>query len=117
MKTSIELITDLNTAEKKWGDALLIVGFPRMTRVVSSSFPERLQILEDLLQQGGIPVGMLSLRTIAGVEHFFFCVLEERVADEWAEPYMEAFCNKMATAEVGEAFADSIGIDDFRIQQ
>jgi hypothetical protein len=61
MKSSIELLADLNTAEKTWGCALLTVGFPRMTRAVLSSFPERLQILEGLLQQGGIPVGMIGI--------------------------------------------------------
>jgi hypothetical protein len=116
LKSSIELISKLDAGAKMWGEVLLIVGFPRVTRAVLSSFPERLQILENLLQQGGIPVGMLSIRPIDGVLHFFYTVLEERVADEWAQPYMEAFVQRMKDSEPGEMFGDSLGIEEFRIQ-
>jgi hypothetical protein len=114
MKTSIELISNLDRHAKKWGGALLIVGFPTTTRVVPDSFPDRLRLLEDLLQQGGIPVGILGMDTIAGKTDFFCCVLEDRIADEWAEPYVEAFANKFLTAGPGEVFSESIGIDEFR---
>ena len=115
MKSSIELIADLNTAAETWGAVLLIVGFPRMTRAVLSSFPERLQILENLLDQGGIPVGMIGIEIINDVEHFSYCVLEERVADEWADPYMQGFIHEMATSDPGDLVSDSIGIENFRI--
>ena len=115
MKTSKKLIRDLDKAGKKWSEALLVVGFPTMTKVVPSSFPERLQMLETLLQQAGIPVGMVTMQeSTDGTEHFFYCVLEEYIADGWAEPYMEAFVKAMAESAPGEVFSDSIGIDEFR---
>ena len=115
MKTSKELINDLDTGGKKWAEALLVVGFPTMTKVVPSSFPERLQMLETLLQQEGIPVGMVTMQeSTDGTLHFFYCVLEERIADGWAEPYMDAFVKAMAESAPGEVFSDSIGIDEFR---
>lgn len=116
-KTSIDLVSDLDRAGKNWGNALLIVGFPTETRVVPSGFSDGLQRLDSLLQQGGIPVGMVSMKTINGEDHAFCSVLEDRVDDDWAEPYVMAFADKMLTAKPGEIFTHSTGIDEFRTRQ
>jgi len=115
MKTAIELISDLDAGAKKRGTVLLVVGFPKQTRVVPSSFSDRLQLLEYLLQQGGIPVGMVSRDTVDGEEHAFYYILEDRVADEWAQPYVEAFVDRLMTAEPGELISEAMGIEDFKV--
>lgn len=119
METSIELITNLDRAQKEWGYAMLVVGFPEMTRVVPSDFANRLQILETLLQQGGIPAGVVTMFDSAdGTEHFFYGVFENDITAGWGDRYMEAFVNRMASPQgEGEVFTESIGIDQFRIRQ
>jgi len=114
MKTAIELIADLDTAQKKSGGALLIVGFPTTTRILMSNLFQPLQLLETLLQQGGIPIGMVNLmeRTDDGL--FAYSVFEEHVGNGWAELYMKAFVTKMAESNRGDIITESIGIDEFR---
>jgi hypothetical protein len=116
MKTPIELISHLDKHAKKGRGALLIVGFPRTTRFVPSHFIHRRKILEELLQQGGIPVGILRAdpdddKAVA------YCFLEDRIADNWAEPYMNSLGRRLLTAEAEEDFTESIGsigIEAFR---
>jgi hypothetical protein len=117
MKTSIELISSLDRHGKAHDSALLIVGFPALTRAVPDRFSDRLQLLEDLLQQGGIPVGILSVDAMQGETSCLCCVLEDRVADEWAEPYMVALAEKLLTAGLWKPLTQSIGIDDFRTRR
>lgn len=114
MKTAIELIADLDTAQKKSGGVLLIVGFPTTTRILMSNLFQPLQLLETLLQQGGIPIGMVNLmeRTDDGL--FAYSVFEEHVGNGWAEAYMKAFVTKMAESNRGDIITESIGIDEFR---
>ena len=114
MKTSIEIITDLNTAQEKSRGALLIVGFPTTTRVLMSDLFQPLQLLETLVQQGGIPVGMVNPMEKTDDGHFAYSVFEEHVGNGWAESYMKAFATKMAESERGEIITESIGIDEFR---
>jgi len=114
MKTSIEIITDLNTAQEKSCGALLIVGFPTTTRVLMSDLFQPLQLLETLVQQGGIPVGIVNLMETTDDGHFAYSVFEEHVGNGWAESYMKAFATKMAKSERGEIITESIGIDEFR---
>ena len=112
MKTSIQLIRDLDAAQKERGEAFLFVGFPTMTRLVPSFVDARLQMLEELLEQGGIPVGILTMQQTANGVHFRCDVIEEHIG--WGGPYMTSFVEKMAAAAPGEVFSDSIGVDEFR---
>ncbi len=114
MKTVTELITDLNAAQKRSGGALLIVGFPTTTRILMSDLFQPLQLLETLLQQGGIPVGIVTLTETTDDGHCAYCVFEEHVSNGWAESYMKALVTKMAESQRGDVITESIGIDEFR---
>ena len=67
--------TDLDTAHRTWGGALLVVGFPKMTRVVRSGFPDRLRVLEAALRRGGIPAGVVTIQeNTDGTREYFYGV-------------------------------------------
>ena len=67
MKTSIEHVTDMKTATRKWGDELLVVALAADTRFVWSMFSTWPQLLKNLVQQGGVSVGIFTtLKTIDG---------------------------------------------------
>ena len=113
MKTLVELISHLdNHAERAWG-ALLVIGFPRATRFVPSNYTNRREMLSELLQQGGVPVGILRAAP-TNDEAVAYCILEDRTADEWAEPYMDVLARQFLTAGAEEDFAKSIGIEAFQ---
>ena len=112
-RSAIELIEELDAAVTAFGGAvLLIVGFPDKSGAVFSGFPERLQILEELLQESGIPVGIMNPKLINNEHHFKYYVLSECVETSWAKPYMEAFIKAMVEAEPGII---TVGMKDFPI--
>ena len=117
MKTSTELTTDLNAAEKRWGHTMLVVAHPKGIRAVSTVFPERerLQQLERLLRQGGIPIGMVATpEPTDGKRYFKYCVLEEHIADGWAQSYLKGFVEWLAKPLPKPVFLESVGVDEFR---
>jgi hypothetical protein len=119
MKTLIELISHLDDHAQNGRGALLVVGFPRTTRFVPSHFTHRFEMLEEWLQEGGIPVAILRAdpdndKAVA------CCVLEDRIADNWTRPYLDTLARKLLTAETEEDFAEStvcIGIEAFRTRR
>ena len=109
MKTLIEYITDLKTATRKWGHAILVVALATDTRFVSSMFSTWPRLLKKLVRQGGIPVGMLTtLKSTDGKVHFRYCVLEG-----WAKSYMTAVLEAMAEPYPGEVFWECVDFDEF----
>jgi hypothetical protein len=119
MKTLIELISHLDDHAEKGRGALLVIGFPRTTRFVPSHFTHRHEMLEELLQEGGTPVAILRADP-ANDKAVAYCVLEDRTADNWTQPYLHALARKFLTAETDEDFAESIGsigIEAFRTRR
>ena len=131
MKTSIEYITDLKTATRKWGHAILVVICPMPrggstgnaaagsghgariaadTKFVSTMFSTWPQLLKNLVQEGGIPVAIFTtLKTTDGKVHFKYSVLEG-----WAKSCMEGFFEEMAKPyPAGEVFVESVDFDEF----
>lgn len=112
MKSAIELVWEVDGHRRREEEALLLVGFPKTTRIVSSNSPDGLHLLEELLEQGGIPVGQLNVEKIDGEEYLHSRrVFDDRLADQWAEPYMSTFVERYI-----EDAVDDIGIDEFRVQ-
>ena len=131
MKTSIEYIIDLKAATRKLGHAILVVACPRPrggstrnaavgsghgaqiaadTKFVSTMFSTWPQLLKNLVQQGGIPIGIFTtLKTTDGKVQFKYCVLEG-----WAKSCMEGLLEKMAKPDpAGEVFLESVDFAEF----
>jgi hypothetical protein len=113
MKTPIELISHLDKHATQWRPALLIIGFPKTTSFVPSDCNNRLKMLEDLLQQGGIPVGVMRA-DLTDDKAVFCCILEDRTADKWVDPYIKAIATEFLNADPDQAIAASIGIEAFQ---
>ena len=99
---AIKLICELDFEGKRWGRALLLVGFPEESRVVWSVSQEPLQELEKLLLEGGTPVGIIMYKGTDSKEDFFWYVLDERAHDKWSQSYMESFIITMDRYKAGE---------------
>jgi hypothetical protein len=115
MKTPAQIIAELDRNGETWGGAFLIVAFPTTTSVVPDTSPDRLQLLEDLLRQGGIPIGTFGVETVEGEKHVLCLFLKERGAiEEWVPPYVRAFARKFLTADSWHSLTFPVGIDEFR---
>jgi hypothetical protein len=90
---AIKLIERLDDAEAKVpGDSFLVVGFPDKSTAVHSSEPDRLEIVEKLLHEGGIPVAILNVQLLSGGQpRYFTYMLDECAKTSWAKPYIDAF--------------------------
>jgi len=96
METSAELIQELASMRKRFGQALLVIGFAKMNRVVGTEFPKvQLQRLEKFLSKGGVPIAVVGRQQIMGVPRFYTLLLEEVAHEVWAELFMITFIDRL----------------------
>jgi hypothetical protein len=114
-KCAFEIFLEVEKGLERKEEALLIVAFPKKTRIVRSNASDRLYLLDELLEQGGIPVGHLNLGTIKAVGDAVTSqrIFDERRADQWVKPFMSVFVDRFLQEEE-EKLLDTIGIDQFR---
>ena len=60
MGTAVELIAELESEAKKFDFVYLIVDLQADTRYVSNFNQNRLEVLNDMLERGGIPLGFIG---------------------------------------------------------
>jgi hypothetical protein len=114
MMDSVELIKEIDSMVRKFGHALLVIGFAKESCVVGMEFPKaRRQRLDELLSKGGVPVAFISRRIVRGMETFYYGLVEELRGVEWAQQFIVAFIDRMYRSESGEV-PTSIGIEKFQ---
>lgn len=99
MRTTEELIAELEENAEGYTMAILYIGFDHTTVSVRSDDPNRLQLLNDAVALGGEPVGWyrcnmgrLEMGPLLEYEH-----------EDWVNDYLKALRDhvKAAIAEVG----------------
>ena len=114
MKTSAELVQELDSMTKRYGHALLVVGFAKKNRVVGMEFPKvRLQRLEEFLSKGGVPIAVVGRQRVRGVQRFYSLVFDEVAHEVWAELFMITFIDRLYHSEAGVMPTD-LGISVFQ---
>jgi hypothetical protein len=111
MKTAFELIQRIDAMTSEYGRALLIIGFPRKSRVVGMEFPKaRMRRLEELLSKGGVPIAFVSSRRVRGKLHFYYLLVDDLRGEVWAEVFTIVFVDHLARSVEGE-IPTNIGIE------
>jgi len=114
MKTSTELIQELDSMKERFGHALLVIGFAKKNRVVGMEFPKvRLQRLEECLSKGGVPIAIVSRQQIRGVPTFCSRLFDEVAREVWAELFMITFIDRLYHSDPGVMPTD-LGIGVFQ---
>jgi hypothetical protein len=114
MKTSTELIQELDSMTKRFGHALLVIGFAKKNRVVGMEFPKvRLQRLEECLSKGGVPIAVVGRQQIRGVPRFYSRLFDEVAQEVWAELFMITFIDRLYHSDPGVMPTD-LGISVFQ---
>ena len=114
MKTSAELSQELDSMTKRFGHALLVIGFAKKNRIVGMEFPKvRLQRLEESLSKGGVPIGVVGRQQIRGVPWFYPRLFDEVAHEVWAELFMITFIDRLYHSEAGVMPTD-LGISVFQ---
>jgi hypothetical protein len=60
MRSTVDLIKELETEGARHFICILAVGFENTSVMISAKQEDRLQLLNDSIRQGGIPVGMIT---------------------------------------------------------
>ena len=98
-RTTRDLIRELCTEAGRHESAALVVAMARHTAFVHNADPAPLQRLNQLLQSGGCPVGILTHHTVGGEPR-----CHARALREWAdEPWVDRYLAAVVTAETAAA--------------
>jgi hypothetical protein len=90
MRTTDDLIAELDEEAGNFTSAALVVGFENTTTYVFSTDEHRLDTLNDLVRNGGEPIGLFGIDLSHGMLNIHHRTLDEYADASWAERYLEA---------------------------
>jgi hypothetical protein len=95
-RTTLDLIEELDAEAPKFTHVLLVVGFEHTTIFVMNGDANRLAVLNDAIEAGGNPTGLIGLKLHNGQATFYSRVLQEYAEEGWAIRYLHALIVKAA---------------------
>ena len=93
MRTTPELIQELEEEAKNFTMAAIAVGFESTTVFVFANDPNRLEKLNDAIRAGGEPVGLLAFNLFEGQLAVHSRPLAEYAEETWAPKYLHNLCD------------------------
>jgi hypothetical protein len=100
-RTTRDLIRELCTEAVRLEAAALVVAVGRYTALVHHAEPDPLTRLNQLLQSGGRPVGILGYRTVHGETRCSTRPLHECAGEAWVIRYLQAVAVAEAASPPG----------------
>jgi hypothetical protein len=92
MRTTADLIQELDEEAGNFTGVALVVGFEATTTFVFAGKPNRLEKLNDAVSAGGEPVALIGYDLHHGLLTAQARALMEHAGEEWLGPYLEALC-------------------------
>jgi len=102
-RTTRDLIRELCAEAARTESAALVVAVGHHTDLVHYADPDPLTRLNQLLQSGGRPVGILVAQTVNGEPRFSARALQECADEEWVGQYLDAVAVAEAAGIATEA--------------
>ena len=101
-RSTMDLIAELEleAAEHNFSMLGVAVGFEERTEFVFSCDDDRLEKLNELVRNGGEPIGLVGFREsdLSGTAAFYCRPLAECANEEWVGGYLEALIEPMRRA-------------------
>lgn len=97
MRTTEDLIMELEENAKGYAVAALVIGFESTTVFVMADDPNRLRLLNEAVALGGEPVGWYR----RNVGHLEMGPLLEYEHEDWVHEYLKALGDDIVTAIEG----------------
>jgi hypothetical protein len=110
MRSTIDLIQELDTEAEKFWVCVIAVGFEQSTTIIAHSQENRLELLDEAVAQGGEPVGMLAVLKEPGTEPgtgtLTFCtkVFDEHAQEQQASEYLSKLLYRLAESLGEQSF-------------
>jgi hypothetical protein len=89
-RTTVDLIDELDIEAANFTKAALVVGFEHTTLYVFSTDENRLSRLDELIRNGGEPIGLFGIDLSHGLLSIHCRTLDEYADTSWAERYLDA---------------------------
>jgi hypothetical protein len=106
-RTTVDLIEELDTEADNFTMAALVVGFENTTMYVFSTEADRLDRLDELVRNGGEPIGMFGIDMHHGLLSVHHRTLDECASESWAERYLEGLLDGFKDG-LKKAYPDAI---------
>jgi hypothetical protein len=95
MRKTTDLIDEMFTEAKKAWLVAIAVGFENETKFVFSSRKRPLEELNQLVQKGGSPIGLLRFDKVNSMIEGSYRPFEEYGNEEWAKKYLSGLLDNM----------------------
>lgn len=111
MRSTRDLIRELETESEKFTRTALVVGFENRTEFVWANEENKLSNLNSFVKDGGEPVGLAGITINDGSAVFYSRPLEEFKAESWVNDYLEALFGiiKASFLATGKASSMDLG--------
>jgi hypothetical protein len=93
-RATADLIDELRECARKASQTALVVGFEAHTEFVWNDDDKPLEKLNDLVEQGGEPVGMIGFTLEKGKGKFHVRPLAEYAGEDWVKDYLLALVSQ-----------------------
>jgi hypothetical protein len=100
MRKTSELVAEMRAEAKDAWLVAIVVGFETETKLVFSSRKYPLEELDQLVKNGGSPIGLLRFDKEKSVVQGSYRPFEEYAAEDWAKHYLAGLLEN--TAEILE---------------
>jgi hypothetical protein len=93
MRTSTDLILELERERSHFKTVALAVGFENHTEYVFGHETNRAKKLANLMHKGGEPIGLMGIRIWGNTATVHTRLLEEYEGETWAKEYLESLAS------------------------
>ena len=110
MRTTVDLICELNTEAARYGTVMLVVGFEKHSEFVWSGEDKQLEKLNRLVEKGGEPVGLIAAikNEYGQVTRMMGRPLTEYQDERWVADYLK----QLIETSLGLGGAESIDVNN-----
>ena len=107
MRSTADLIRELDDEAKHFRLLALAVGFEKSTECIWSTDEKKLEKLNELVKKGGEPVGLVGVIIESGIAMIHTRPLEECKAEAWVQDYLSSIVRDVGELAIARGFAKS----------
>lgn len=109
MRSSRDLIVELNSEAEHFTAVAVAVGFPYHTEFVFSGGEGSIARLDELIRDGGEPVGLLSILQSEDFVQVKARPLAEYANEIWVQAYLQSVANSLRNLLSGKGAGELLG--------
>ena len=109
MRSSRDLIVELNSEAEQFTAVAIAVGFPQHTEFVFSGDEGSVTRLDELVRDGGDPVGLLRIVISEALLQVDARPFTEYADETWVEDYLQSIAHSLRNLLAGKGAGELLG--------